>query len=328
MQKDRVIFDFGSTYFTVFAGGRTLLRKPAAVVVKRSLRPVAVAIGDEAIKYRSDISDDELFLRPVKKGAVAHKFGCALLVKEYLAEACGRLNRPSICVLIGCGLNPEQKLEIEKVFVEAGYTDVFLMESLLGLVPFLQNKNIKIGVIIGGETTEIGIFEGGRIVSGYSLDIGSNTQNERIKDFVKDNYKLVISDESAEEIKLKASSLYPNDLSKCAVVGSDALTGRGKRLVLTAKEVHSEALYVYGRILKVIDAALLAAPVEISQAVADTGILFTGYGSRQEGLRDFTTKTLKVPATFLDPDKGAIFAGAAKLASQEEFLADYLKLEK
>lgn len=328
MQKNRVVFDFGSTYFTIYGDERVLLRRPAALIVKRSLRPVAVAIGEAAVKMRYGINEDEMFLRPVMKGAVSHKFGCALLVKEYLSEACGRFSNPSVCVLIGCGLNPEQKLEIERTFIDAGYTDIFLMESLLGLVPYLKERNIKAAAIIGGETTEIGLFEGGKLISGYSLDVGANTVNERIKDFVKENYKLIISDESAEELKINASSLYSNDLSKCAVTGSDALTGRGKRLVLTARELHSEVLYVYGRILKVIDAALLAAPIETARTVAGTGILFTGYGSLQVGFRDFTTKTLKVPATIVGPEENVVFSGALCLSSQEDFMSSYLRLEK
>lgn len=328
MQKSRVIFDFGSTFFTVYADGRTLLRKPSALVVKRSIRPSVVAIGYDAIKSRYDVTDEELFLRPVKKGAVAHKIGCTILIKEYLAEACGKLSRPSVCVLIGCGLNPEQKTEIEKVFIDAGITDVFLMESLLGLSPVMSRNDIKVGVIIGGETTEVGIFDEGKLVSGYSLDIGSCTVNRKIADYVKENYKLNVSYESAEELKLKASSLYNNDLSKCAVTGTDSITGRGKRLLIGARELYSSVAYVYGRITKVIDAALLAAPLSILQKVENTGILYAGYGSLQEGFRDYAYKTLGVPATIADPKNGDIYAGAEELCSDKSFVDSYLKLTK
>jgi len=328
MVNNRIVFDFGSTFFTLYGEGRTLLRKPAAIIATRSMRPTVVAVGEEAIRLKNNVSEDDLFIRPVKKGAVAHKFGCTYLIRECVEEVFGKLKKPPMCVLVGCGLNPEQKNEIEHAFIDAGITDVFLMESLMGLIPEIDNFNIKIAAVIGGETTEIGLFDGGKLISGYSVDIGGNTVNARLVDFVKENYKLVISEESAEELKINAGSLYPNDLSKFAVVGADAITGRGKRLVLTAKEIHSEVLYVYGRILKVLDAVLLAAPTSTMNVVKKTGILFTGFGSLQEGLRDYTARMLKLPAIILPPEKYIVLRGASKLCNDPVFIDDYLKFGK
>lgn len=328
MQKNRIIFDFGSTYFTVFGDGKVLLRKPAALIVKRNLRSMPVAFGEEALRIKNNISNDELFIRPVRKGAVYHKVGCTVLIRECMSEVFGKVMKPPVCVLIGCGLNPEQKNEIERVFIDAGITDIFLMESLIGIIPELEKGNIKLAAIIGGETTEVGLFEGGKLISGYSVDIGGSTVDARLVDFVKENYKLVISEESAEELKIKAGSLYPNDLSKFAVTGADSITGRGKRLALTAKEIHSEILYVYGRILKVVDAVLLAAPNHTAETVKKTGVLFTGFGSLQEGLRDYTSKMLKLPVEIAPAENFIALRGAYLLANDPSFIENYLKFDK
>ncbi len=325
--KNRVIFDFGSSYFTIFADGKVLLREPTAIIIKKSIRPVAIAIGDDAVRMQKDISGDELFVRPVKKGAVAHKGACTLLIKGFFADIFGKIRKPSVCVLIGCGLNPEQKNEIERVFIDAGIADVYLMESLLGLNAILRENKQKIGVIIGGETTEIGMFEGGKIISGYSIDIGSNTVNERIMESLAENYKLTISEESAEELKKNCASLYNNDLTKFAVIGADSITGRGKKIVFSAKDIHQEVVYVYGRILKVIDGVLLSAPISLLETIQTTGIYFAGYGSLQEGLRDYFARTLQMPVIIAD-DKNVHLAGASVLANDEAFLEDYLKLGK
>lgn len=328
MRKDRAIFDFGSTNFTIFTEGKIALRRPCAVILKRSLTPSIIAYGADAVARRDDITAEELYVKPVRKGAVAHKEACILLIKSILTEVFGKFSKPPLCVLVNCGLNAEQRLEIEKVFVDAGYADIFLMESLLGLMPSMAKYGIKTGVIVGGESTEVGIFEGGKLIIGYSLDIGSDTVNERIKGFVRENFKLNISEDGAEELKKNAASLFPNDYTRVTVTGKDALTGRAKRLSVTAKELYRETAYVFGRILKVIDAALMSAPIETVREVEKTGILFAGYGSLQEGLREFSAKNLKLPVFVADANSGLPFSGAAILANDDNFLSEYMDLKK
>lgn len=328
MRNKKLIFDFGSTYFTLYSEGRILLRKPCAVILKKSLQPTVVASGEEALARRDDVTDEELFLRPVRKGAVSHREGCILLIRNCVSEAVGRFARPSVCVLVGCGLNSEQRLEIEKVFVDAGYADIFLMESLLGLMPFAAERGIKVGIIVGGECTEVGLFEDGGLIAGYTMDIGSDTVNVRIKDFIRESYKLAVSEDGAEELKIRAASLYPNDYTRVTVAGRDALTGRVKKLTVVGKELYPEAAYVFGRILKVADAALMAAPIDTVRAAERTGILFAGGGSLQEGLRDYAAKAMKLPVTVADRSDCLPFSGAERLANDPSFTEKYLDLKR
>lgn len=325
--KSKVVVDFGSTYFTIFSEGRLLLRKPSAVILKKSLRPCLISAGEEAVKRMYDVTGEELFIFPIRKGAVVHREGCVLMIHEYLRLACGK--RPlSLCVLVGCGLSPEQRLDIEKVFLQAGFTDIFLMESLWGLKPSCERFGIKAGLIIGGENTEIGIFEGGKPVIAYSLDVGGATINARIKDFVRDNYKIVISEESAERLKRDAASLYEDDTTKIFVSGKDVLTGRIKKIGIGAKELYPEAVYVFARILKVLSACLISAPAETVQSVEKTGILIAGYGSLFSGVSDYFASNLEVPVYVARVEDRLPFVGAEILASDESFVADYLNLRK
>lgn len=324
MKTKTIIFDFGSDYFTIYADGRLLLRKPCAVIIKRTLQPTVVAYGEDAVARMNDVTNEEMFWRPVKKGAVAHREGCILMVRTCIAEAIGKLARPTVCVLVGCGLSPEQRLEIQRIFVDAGYTDVFLMENLMGIMPYAATLGIKAGIIIGGETTDIGIFDGNNLISGYTIDIGADTVDEKIKAYISDNYKLVISDAGAAELKSLVASLYRNDYSRYSVTGLDAITGRAKKLTVNGKELYRSTSFVYARILKVLDAALTAAPIDIIREVERTGILIAGIGSRQVGLSDYVTDTLKVPCHIVDEKRNLPLAGAAELCADKNFVDEYL----
>ena len=328
MKTKTIIFDFGSDFFTIYANGRLLLRKPCAVIIKRSLQPTVVAYGEDAIGRMNDVTPEEMFWRPVKKGAVAHREGCILLVKTCIAEAIGKISRPTVCVLVGCGLSPEQRLEIQRIFVDAGYTDVYLMESLMGIMPYAEKIGVKAGLIIGGETTEIGIFDGKEIISGYTIDIGADTVDEKIKAYISENYKLVISDSGAAELKSLVASLYRNDYSRYSVTGLDAITGRAKKLTVNGKELYRSTSFVYARILKVLDAALTAAPIDIIREVERTGILIAGIGSRQVGLSDYVVETLKVPCHVADEKLCLPLSGAATLNEDKAFIEEYLGISQ
>lgn len=327
MRDKRIIFDFGSTNFTLYSDGRLLLRKPTAIVLKKSLQPQIVATGAEALKKKDSVNSDEMFLRPVKKGAVAHREGCILLIKNYVSEALGRFKLPKFCVLIGCGLQAEQRREIEKVFVDAGFSDIILMESLLGLMPSCEERGLKAGLIIGGETTEFGVFNDGKLVLGYTLEIGSGTVNERIKAYIRDKYKLNISDSGAEELKLKVASLYSDDMAVSDVAGKDSVSGKQKRLFIKSDEIYKETTFVYGRIVNTVMAALEATPIDIVQSVALDGILVAGYGSFMEGLVTYmTTKLEEMPIILAEITDRMPFSGAEKLVSDDAFVDEYLGL--
>ena len=328
MKEKRVIFDFGSTYFTVFYDGKVVSRTPCAVIIKRSLQPVVVAFGEDALARINDVTDDEMFWQPVKKGAVAHLECCEILVKYCMTEAFGKLARPPVCVLVSCGLNVEPRAMVEKVFVESGYNDVFLMESLLGLTIFADKKDVHGGIIVGGETTEVGIFSGNKLVSGYSVDLGSFSVNEKIKAYVAENHKLILSDGGAEDLKKNAASLYPNDYTRLKVSGKDPITGRIKNVTIVGKELYSCAAFVYGRIAKVMEAALTAAPIDVLRKIVETGILIAGSGSRQSGLADYFEKTLRLPVRLADATDQLPWSGAEVLANDAEYVKTYLNISE
>lgn len=328
MKKKKLIFDFGSTYFSIFSEGRLLLRKPSAVILKKSLQPLAVSVGDEAVERKDALLSDEHFVRPVRKGAVAHREGCILLIKNYVTEAVGRFAFPHICVLVSCGLASEQRTEIEKAFVDAGYVDVMLMESLMGMMPACNDRKLKAALIIGGDMTEFGLFDDSKLLNAYSLDIGSDTVNQRIKNFMRDKYKLNVSDKDLEEIKIGASSLYSEDLTRISVSGRDAITGKVKKVSISAKELYSETVYVFGRIMKVVEAALTVAPIETVKEVAKTGLLVAGYGSGQEGFVNFASSYLRLPIIVAGIEERLPLDGAEKLILQPQFEDEYLGINK
>ena len=64
-------------------------------------------------------------------------------------------------------------------------------------------------VDIGGGTTEVAVISLGGIVVSQSLRVGGDEMDEAIVNHIKKEYKLLVGQQTAEEIKLEVGSAYP-----------------------------------------------------------------------------------------------------------------------
>ncbi|HKL73639.1 MAG TPA: rod shape-determining protein, partial [Clostridia bacterium] len=279
MSKIKVVCDFGSTYFSLYSDNKLLLRIPSAVIIKRSLHPSVIFYGEDALKRQNLVTEEEMFVKPIQNGAIAHFEGVRLLIKESFRSIFKYSTNMEICVLISCGLEISQKREIEKAFVNCGYSNIYLMESVIALAPVVEKYGTEVVAIIGGDMVELAILNGRKIVSAYSLDMGGNSINHKIAEHIADLYKLDISNQESEAIKVNLGSLFTRDTSSYSLTGRDILTGKPKKLVISAKEVYEQVIYVFTRIIKLFDGALTVAPASCVQNIESKGIFLAGGGA-------------------------------------------------
>ena len=64
-------------------------------------------------------------------------------------------------------------------------------------------------VDIGGGTSEVAVISLGGIVVSQSIRVGGDELDESIMNYVKREYKLLIGQQTAEEVKLEIGSAYP-----------------------------------------------------------------------------------------------------------------------
>ena len=93
-------------------------------------------------------------------------------------------------------------------------------------------------VDIGGGTSEVAVISLGGIVVSQSIRIGGDELDEAIINYVKREYKLMIGQQTAEEVKLEIGSAFPLDEEVQAEIrGRDLVSGLPKTVVLTSEEV-------------------------------------------------------------------------------------------
>src|SRR5438067_974127 len=87
-------------------------------------------------------------------------------------------------------------------------------------------------VDVGGGTTEVAVISLGGIVVSQSLRVGGDEMDEAIVNHVKREYKLLVGQQTAEEIKLEIGSAFDmRDELQAEVRRRDMLTGLPKTVI-------------------------------------------------------------------------------------------------
>ena len=127
-------------------------------------------------------------------------------------------------------------------------------------------------VDIGGGTTEVAVISLGGIVVSQSLRVGGDEMDEAIISHIKTEYKLLVGQQTAEEIKLEVGSAFDlREEVQAEVRGRDMLTGLPKTVILSSEEVRRALDGPVGQIIDAIKSTLDKTPPELAADIMDRG---------------------------------------------------------
>src|SRR5436305_894744 len=140
-------------------------------------------------------------------------------------------------------------------------------------------------VAIDTRTSEVAVISLGGIVVSQSLRVGGDEMDDAIINHVKREYKLLIGQQTAEEIKLEIGSAHPlREEIQAEVRGRDLLTGLPKTVILSSDEVRHALDEPVGQIIDAIKQTLDKTPPELAADIMDRGLMLAGGGSLLGGL--------------------------------------------
>ena len=142
---------------------------------------------------------------------------------------------------------PSNITQVEKnAIVEAaertGAKKVFLEEepkvAAIGAGMDISKPSGNMVIDIGGGTTDIAILSLGGIVNSSSIRIAGNAFDNDIVKYIKDKYKLLVGDRTAEDIKINIGTVFPGSRNeKMEVRGRDLVTGLPHSITISSDEV-------------------------------------------------------------------------------------------
>ncbi len=338
--SEDIAIDLGTANSLVYVRGKGIvLSEPSVVAVNQKTGQI-LAIGDEARKMVGRTPAHIIATRPLVKGVISD-FEVTEQMLRYFIEKVHRRRfllapRPRVIVGIPCGVTEVEKKSVHDAAKSAGAREVYLIEqpmaAAIGARLPVQEAGGNFIVDIGGGTTEVAVISLGGLVIAKSLRIAGDKLNSDIIYFSQEEYKLLVGERTAEEVKIGIGSAYSlKEKREMPIRGRNLVTGLPEEIIVTDADIRKAMEKSVRQILETIKITVEETPPELLADIMTRGIHLAGGGALLRGLDTLISKETKIPTKIIDDPLTAVVRGAGvvleNLDELREVLVDTAQLE-
>lgn len=294
--------DLGTANVLIYIKGQGIvLNEPSVVAIDADTkRPLAV--GTEAREMLGRTPGKVNAIKPMKDGVIADFETTEVMLNYFIKKVNGKSfwGRPRILICCPSNITQVERNAIKEAAERTGARRVYLeiepKVAAIGAGMDISKPSGNMIIDIGGGTTDIAILSLGGIVESASIRIAGNAFDNDIIKYIKDKYKLLVGERTAEDIKITIGTVLPGSkIEKMEVRGRDLVTGLPHTITLTSEEVEEALRESVYTIIHAVKGILEETPPELSADIIDKGIILTGGGSLIDGFNKLLSQELKVP---------------------------------
>lgn len=310
--------DLGTANVLIYVKGQgIILNEPSVIAIEKSTKKI-LAVGKDANKMLGRTPGKIEAIRPLKDGVIADFELTVEMLRIFLekVKAKGLIVKPKIVICCPVNITKVEKNAIKEAAENIGARKVYVEEEPKvaaigsGLDISIPEGNMVID--IGGGTTDIAVLSLGDIVTSRSLKIAGDVFNQDIIKFIKNKYKLLIGEKTAEEIKIKIGNVLNNDKNeKIKVKGRDMVSGLPNTINFSSKEVEDALKESMHEIIYSAKSVLEETLPELSADIVENGITLTGGGALIKNIAKLFKKELKVPIKIAESPLTSVVDGTA-----------------
>jgi rod shape-determining protein MreB len=310
--------DLGTANTLVYVRGRGIvLSEPSVVAIDHASGEVH-AVGVEAKRMLGRTPGTISAIRPLKDGVIADFDVTEQMLRHFIQKVHQhRFAHPRVVVCVPSGVTGVEKRAVEEATRNAGARDAFLIEepmaAAIGAGLPVSEPTGNMIVDVGGGTTEVAVISLGGIVVSVSLRVGGDEMDEAIISHTKREYKLLIGNQTAEEIKLEIGSAFRmKDEVQAEVRGRDMLTGLPKTVIMSSEEVRHALEEPVTQIVDAIKSTLDKTPPELAADIMDRGIVLAGGGALLNGLDERLRHETQMPVQLAESPLTCVAVGSGR----------------
>ncbi len=370
--SEDIAIDLGTANSLVYVRGKGIvITEPSVVAVNQKTGQI-LAIGEEARKMVGRTPAHIVATRPLVSGVISD-FDVTEQMLRYFIEKVHKRKfiigpRPRVIIGIPCGVTEVEKKAVQDAAKNAGARAVYLIEqpmaAAIGAKLPVQDAGGNFIVDIGGGTTEVAVISLGGIVIAKSLRIAGDKLNGDIIQFAQNEYKLLIGERTAEELKIGIGSAYlVNPVSKKTSSSSSAsllpearfksnkkeekvqkeqnsilmnhnkelplrgrnlVTGLPEEILVSEEDIRRALEKSLKQIISAIKTTVEETPPELLSDIMVRGIYLAGGGSLLRGLDSLIQKETKIPTKIVDDPLTAVVRGAGMVLENLDELQEVL----
>lgn len=294
--------DLGTANVLIYVKGKGIvLNEPSVVAIDQHTKRV-LAVGEEARRMVGRTPGHIVAIRPLKDGVIADFEITEAMLKHFLSKLNlkGWFAKPRILICCPTNITSVERKAIKEAAEKSGGKKVYLEEEPkvaaigAGMDIFQPSGNMVID--IGGGTTDVAVLSMGDIVTSASIKVAGDKFDQEILNYIKREYKLLIGERTAEEIKMNIATVFPNARDEAMDIrGRDLVTGLPRTITIRSGEIERALRETVYTIVQTAKSVLERTPPELSADIIDRGIFLTGGGALLHGIDQLLAQELKVP---------------------------------
>ncbi len=325
--------DLGTANTLVYVKGRGIvINEPSVVAVNQKTGQI-LAIGNEAKRMVGRTPGHIVATRPLVEGVISDFEVTEQMLRYFLNQVSNKqlsfLSRPRVVIGVPCGVTEVEKRAVEDAARNAGASEVFLIEepmaAAIGARLPVQDAVGNMIVDIGGGTCEVAVISLGGIVVSKSLRAAGDKLNEDIIKYARDEFKLLLGDKTAEDVKLSIGSAFElGEKSKAIMRGRDLINGLPKELAVNDYEIREAMSRSVKMLVNAIRATVELTPPELVADIMERGIVLSGGGSLLRGLDKLVAQETQMPVRVAEDPLTAVVRGCGVVLEDLEKLSEVL----
>ncbi|HEY4518510.1 MAG TPA: rod shape-determining protein [Candidatus Paceibacterota bacterium] len=311
--------DLGTANTLVYVKGKGIVVNEPSVVAINQKTGQVVAVGKDANKMVGRTPGHVVAVRPLVDGVISNFEATEEMLAHFIRKALEtvpkKLLGPRVVVGIPSGITNVEKRAVRDAARNAGAREVHLIEEpMAGAIGTRLPVNEPVGsmvIDIGGGTTDVAVISLGGIVSSKNLRIAGDKLNDDIVNYVRDEFKILIGEKTAENIKLTlGSAVELDDSLEMKVRGRDLVTGLPREITLTDTDIREAIAPSVHLIMDAVKEVLEVTPPEVMADVMNRGLVLLGGGALIQNLSDLLSEELKVPVYIAEDPLTCVVRGA------------------
>ncbi len=323
--------DLGTSNTLVYLKGHGIvINEPSVVAVNMKTNQI-LAVGEKAKEMLGRTPGHIKAIRPLVDGVISDFEVTEEMLSYLIGKAdkiSKKLGKPRVVVGVPSGTTNVESRAVYDAARSAGAREVFLVEepmaAAIGIRLPIKDPVGSMIIDIGGGTTDIAVISLGGIVKSRNLKIAGDRLNNDIISYMRDEFKILVGERTAEMVKIVISSVIPGEYMETEVHGRDLLTGLPREVVVTDSDIREAILPSVRELVDGVRDMLESIPPEILSDIMRRGITLTGGGALLLGLDRLLQNVLKIPVYVVDDPLSAVARGTGVILDDIEAYKDVL----
>lgn len=332
MFSNDIGIDLGTANTLVYVRGRGIVVNGPSVVAVNQKTGRVVAIGNQAKQMLGRTPAHIVAVRPLVDGVISD-FEVTEEMISYLINQAQKDSKkflgPRVVVGVPSGITNVEIRAVRDATRNAGAREVHIVEepvaAAIGMrLPVMEPVGSMV-VDIGGGTTDIAVISLGGVVRSKNVRIAGDKLNNDIISYIRSEFKILIGEKTAEDVKIAIGSVIPGPTPIEAVIkGRDLVTGLPKEVVITDTDVREAMSQSIGALIESTKEVLETTPPEILSDVMNRGLFLAGGGALIKGLKELLEEYVKIPVHVAEDPLTTVARGTGIILEDITFFKDIL----